>query len=115
LVNYLFFIDDWSYLAYLTNWQYSTHLNFTEIIFGTTSTDLARFWLALYPMGQALLSDLSGVPGILLLGNYLEIFLVIIANLAMYHFARTLGLSRRSAGFSVLSLFWLDSGGGHSR
>lgn len=113
----LFFIDDWSYLAYLTNWQYSTHLNFTEIIFGTTSTDLARFWLALYPMGQALLSDLSGVPGILLLGHYLEIFLVMIANLAMYYFARTLGLSRRSAGFSVLVhialLGWIV-GGGHN-
>ena len=68
-------------------------------------------------MGQALLSDLSGVPGILLLGNYLEIFLVIIAILAMYHFARTLGLSRRLAGFSVLIhialLSWIV-GGAHN-
>lgn len=113
----LFFIDDWTYLAYLTDWQHSTHLDFTEIIFGTTSTDLARFWLALYPMGQALLSDLSGVPGILLLGHYLEIFLVMIAILAMYYFFRTLGLSRRSAGFSVLVhialLGWIV-GGGHN-
>jgi len=70
----LFFVDDWTYLAYITNWQHSTHLNFTEVIFGTTSADPARFWLSLYPMGQALLSDLSGIPGILLLGNYLEIF-----------------------------------------
>jgi hypothetical protein len=68
-------------------------------------------------MGQALLSDLSGVPGILLLGNYLEIFLVMIAILAMYYFARTLGLSRRLAGFSVLVhialLGWIV-GGGHN-
>lgn len=113
----LFFIDDWTYLAYLTNWQHSAHLNFTEVIFGTTSTDNARFWLTLYPMGQALISDISGIPGILLLGNYLEIFLVMIANLAMYHFARTLGFSRRSAGFSVLIhialLSWIV-GGAHN-
>jgi hypothetical protein len=68
-------------------------------------------------MGQALLSDLSGVPGILLLGHYLEIFLVIFAILAMYHFARTIGLSRRSAGFSALIqialLGWIV-GGAHN-
>ena len=113
----LFFIDDWTYLAYLTEWQHSTHLNFTEVIFGTTATDPSRFWLALYPMGQALISDLSGIPGILLLGHYLEIYLVIIAILAMYHFARTLGLSRNSAGFSVLIhivlLSWIV-GGAHN-
>ena len=113
----LFFIDDWTYLAYLTDWQHSTHLNFTEVIFGTTATDPSRFWLALFPMGQALISDLSGIPGILLLGHYLEIYLVIFAILAMYHFARTVGLSRRSAGFSVLIhialLSWIV-GGAHN-
>ncbi|MFC1997363.1 hypothetical protein ACFLXI_07135 [Chloroflexota bacterium] len=112
--SYLFFVDDWTYLAYLTNWQQSVSLNFNEVIYGGYATDAARFWFALYPMGQALLSALSNVSGILLLGNYLEFFLMPIAILSMYYFARKLGLSARAAGFSVLAhiaLFcWLFSG-----
>jgi hypothetical protein len=102
LLSSLFFIDDWTYLAYLTNWQESISLNFNEVIFGANVPDAARFWFALYPMGQALLSDLSNVSGILLFGNYLPFFLVSIAILSMYFFAQKLGLSKRAAGFSVL-------------
>src|SRR3989337_2279030 len=100
--DYLFFIDDTSYLAYLTNWQYSTHLGFKNIVHEANVTENVRFWLAMFPMSQALLADLSGVPGILLLGSYLELFLVPIAVNASYYFARTLGLSRKASGFSVL-------------
>lgn len=98
----LFFIDDTTYLAYLTNWQYSSHLGFQNIVQGGNVIEQARFWLALYPMGQALLSNLSGVPGILLLSNYLELFLVPIAVITAYWFALTLGLSRKAAGFAAL-------------
>jgi hypothetical protein len=99
----LFFIDDWTYLAYLTNWQESTNLSFNEVIYGTGVTEASRFWFALYPMGQALLSELSNIPGILLLGNYLEFFLVSIAILSMYYFARKLNLSKRAASLSVFA------------
>lgn len=74
--DHLFFIDDFTYLGYLTNWQHATHLNFNNIIHKMDIIEIERFWLTMYLMGQALLSDLSGVPGILLLGNYLELFLV---------------------------------------
>jgi len=100
--DYLFFIDDTTYLAYLTNWQHASHLGFKNIIHDADVMEHARFWLAMYPMGQALLSDLSGVPGILLMSSYLELYLVPMAALTSYWFARTLGLSRRAAGFSVL-------------
>ncbi|MBN1668553.1 MAG: hypothetical protein JW862_15770 [Anaerolineales bacterium] len=110
----LFFIDDWTYLAYLTNWQQSASLDFNEVIYGVNQIDSARFWLALYPMGQALLAELSGLPGILLLGNYLEYFLVPIAILALYWLAKCLGLSRRAAGFAALAqiafLCWIVAG-----
>ncbi|MBN1668554.1 MAG: hypothetical protein JW862_15775 [Anaerolineales bacterium] len=99
----LFFKDDWSYLAYLTNWQQASRLHFSEFIYGVNAPDSARFWLALYPMGQALISELSGVPGILLLGNYLELFLVPIAILSAYFLNTQLGLSNRAAGFAVLT------------
>lgn len=100
--DHLFFIDDTTYSAYLTNWRYSEHLDFKNIIHEANVVEHARFWLAMYPMGQALLSSLSGVPGLLLMGNYLELFLVPMAVLTSYWFARMLGLSRRSAGFAVL-------------
>ncbi len=98
----LFFIDDTTYSAYLTNWQYSTHLGFKNIIHEANVLEHVRFWLAMYPMGQALLSNLSGVPGLLLMGNYLELFLVPMAVITAYWFARVLGLSRRSAGIAAL-------------
>lgn len=100
--DYLFFIDDTSYLAYLMNWQHASRLGFINIVHESNVIENVRFWLALYPMGQALLSSLSGVPGILLLGNYLELFLVPIAVVSSYWFARCLSLSPKAAGFSVL-------------
>jgi|GEM_PF-819627 len=100
--GYLFFIDDLSYLAYVTNWQHSTQLGFENIVHEANVIENVRYWIAMYPMGQASLADLSGVPGILLLGNYLELYLVPIAVITSYWFALRLGLSRKAAGFSVL-------------
>jgi hypothetical protein len=53
-------------------------------------------------MGQAVLSALSGVPGLLVLGNYLELFFVPLAVITSFWFACTLGVSRKVAGFSTL-------------
>ncbi|PWB71732.1 MAG: hypothetical protein C3F07_13305 [Anaerolineales bacterium] len=100
--GYQFFIDDTSYGAYLMNWRHSAHLGFFNIVHQMNVAEQSRFWLALYPMGQALLADLSGIPGVLLLSNYLELFLVPLAVVTAYWFARVLGLSRRMAGVSVL-------------
>lgn len=101
--GYQFFIDDTSYGAYLMSWQHSTHLGFSNIVHQQLYViEKSRFWLALYPMGQALLADLSGVPGILLLSNYLELFLIPLAIVTAYWFARVLGLSRMVAGISTL-------------
>lgn len=98
----LFFIDDTTYLAYLTNWQHSEQLGFQNIIHEPSVLELERFWLAMYPMGQAILSDLSGIPGILLFSNYLELLLVPLAVLTAYWIARVLGFSVTAASISVL-------------
>lgn len=107
--GYQFFIDDTTYAAYVTNWRFSTQLGFSNIVYHNSVVEIPRFWLALYPMGQALLSDLSGVPVILLFSNYLELFLVPLALLTAYWFARFLGLSRKMAGLSVVlqTLFYV--------
>ncbi len=97
-----FFIDDTTYAAYSMNWQHTAHLGFYNIVHRTDVAEQARFWLALYPMSQALLADLSGIPVILLFSNYLELFLVPLALITSYWFAGVLGLSRFAAGGSVL-------------
>ena len=99
---YLFFIDDTTYLAYLTNWQHSAKLGFENLVHEIQATENSRFWLALFPMHQAILADLSGLPGLLILGNYLELLLVPLAIATNYWFAQELDLNRRKAGFAVL-------------
>lgn len=100
--DYLFFLDDATYGAYVTNWQRSSHLGFQNLIHDPTTTEHIRFWLALFPMSQSLLVELSGVPALLLLSNYLELFLVPLALIALYWFVRFLGASQTASGFSAL-------------
>ena len=98
----LFFVDDYTYLAYLTNWQHSDMLGFRNIVHEMDVVENARYWLAMLPMSQAMLADLSGLSGLLLLGSYLELYLVPFAMLSSYWLARFLGVSRTKAGFSIL-------------
>lgn len=102
LHDYLFFIDDTTYGAYLTNWQYSTQLGFMNIVHNTQTLEISRFWLAMFPISQSLLAAVSGIPGLLLLGNYLELLLVPLAVITLFWFTQTLGLSQRVAGFVAL-------------
>ena len=98
----LFFIDDASYLAYLTNWQHASQLGFNNLVHEVEVIEHSRFWFGLFPMSQSILADLSGLPGLLLLGSYLEILLVPLAVITLYWFARVLGLTRKAAGFAAL-------------
>lgn len=77
--------DDFSYLAHVTNWQYAQPLSFQEVIFASGNLDPIRFWLAMFPMNLAFLAEISNLPGILLLGFYLEPYLIVIAILAIYN------------------------------
>jgi hypothetical protein len=77
--------DDMSYLAHLTNWQYAQPLSFREVIFGSGSLDPIRFWFAMFPMTLALLAEMSNLHGVLLLGVYLEPYLVAIGILTIYN------------------------------
>ncbi|NJN70887.1 MAG: hypothetical protein HC801_11865 [Nitrospira sp.] len=99
---YRFGGDSWSYLAYLTNWQQAEALNFRNVLFLPLFRDSIRFWFAMHPMVQALLADLSGLHGILLLGYYLGPVLVPIATLAAYCLYKELLRSDRQAVFAIL-------------
>jgi hypothetical protein len=77
--------DDQSYLAYLTSWRHAQPLNFQEVIFNSGDLDRIRFWFAMFPMSLALLSEISDLHGLLVIGFYLEPFLVAIAIFASYN------------------------------
>jgi len=94
--------DDLTYLAYITNWQYSTHLDFNDPVFGESQLVSLRFWLMSVPFAQALLAEISRMPGILILGGYYEPFLVILSVLGWYELAIVLKLSPRAASASVI-------------
>jgi hypothetical protein len=77
--------DDFSYLAHLTNWQYAQPLSFQEVVFASGNLDPIRFWIAMFPMNLAFLAETSNLHGVLLLGIYLEPYLIVIAILAIYN------------------------------
>ena len=94
--------DDLTYLALLTNWQNSAALNFNDVFFGADKFLSIRFWIVSTPFSQAFLSELSGLPGIFLLGGYYEPFLAALALFSVYELARTLGLSHVKATAAVV-------------
>ena len=94
--------DDLTYLAYLTNWQNSVQLNFQDVFFGETGIVHPRFWIISTPFAQALLANISNMPGILLLGGYYEAFLLILAVASWYTLARKLSFSSQAASASSI-------------
>jgi len=94
--------DDLTYLAYLTNFQYSAPLKFNYPIIDVSQLATPRFWLMSAPFAQALLAEISRMPGILILGGYYEPFLVILSVLCWYELAIALNLSPRRASASVI-------------
>jgi len=94
--------DDLTYLALLTNWQNSSALNFNDVFFGADKLLSIRFWIVSTPFSQAFLSELSGLPGIFLLGGYYEPFLAVLSLFSVYELAKTLGLSHTKATAAVI-------------
>ena len=94
--------DDLSYLAYLTNWQHAPALSFNDVFFGVDKLAPVRFWLMSTPFSQAYLSEISGLPGIFVVGGYYEPFLAALALCSVYELARALGLSHRKAMAAVI-------------
>jgi hypothetical protein len=94
--------DDLTYLAYITNLQHAIHLDFKDLVLGADRLVHPRFWLISAPFAQAFLAEISGLPGILVLGGYYEPFLVLLSVLCWYGLARSLDLSHHAASISVI-------------
>lgn len=94
--------DAFTYNALLYYYQHAPALNF-EFPDALNRLEIPRFWIAYWPLVEAMLSSFSGVDGLFLTGSLLPPFLAGLSFLSVYTFARTLGLSRLLAGAAVLA------------
>lgn len=62
-----------------------------------------RFWIAFWPLAEAMISEFSGVDGLFITGVYLPPLLACLSFLGVYVVARTLGLPRIVAGVALLA------------
>jgi len=84
--------DDLSYNALLTYYQYADVLDFTDTV---THITRVRFWLAFWPLVEAVIAQLSGIHGLLLTGVYLSPYLAGLSFLSVYHLGLKLNIKRK--------------------
>ena len=94
--------DAFTYNALLYYFQHAPLLNF-DFPDALNRLEIPRFWIAYWPLVEAMLSSLSGVDGLFLTGSLLPPLLAGLSFLSVYTLARTLGLSRLLAGAAVLA------------
>lgn len=68
--------------------------------------EIARFWLAFWPLAEALIADLSGLHPLLITGIYIAPALVIFSALALYSLARGLGFAPKVALLVITGQFF---------
>ncbi len=94
--------DAFSYNALLYYYQHAPVLDFVFPV-SMTRLEIPRFWIAYWPLVEAMISDLSGVDGLFVAGAYLPSALACFSFLGIYALGRTLGLPRAAAGAAVLA------------
>ena len=94
--------DAFSYNALLYYYQHAPALDF---VFPASMTrlEIPRFWIAYWPLVEAMISSLSGVDGLYVAGAYLPPALACFSFIGIYTLGRTLGLPRTAAGAAVLA------------
>jgi hypothetical protein len=94
--------DAFTYNALLYYFQHAPALNF-EFPDALNRLEIPRFWIAYWPLVEAMIAGLSGIDGLLITGSLLPPLLAVFSFMAVYTLARTLGLSRLLAGAAVLA------------
>ena len=94
--------DAFSYNALLYYYQHAPALDF---VFPASMArlEISRFWIAYWPLVEALISGLSGVDGLFVAGAYLPPALACFSFIGIYTLGQTLGLPRAAAGAAVLA------------
>jgi hypothetical protein len=94
--------DDFTHLGRVNAFLNATALGFQSLAFGDGATIPPRYWLAYWPLCEAVLAAKSGIAPIEL-NKYLGVLLAPLAFLGVYQLASNLGLGRPLAGFAVIA------------
>lgn len=94
--------DAFSYNALLYYYQHAPALDF---VFPASMTrlEIPRFWIAYWPLVEAMISGLSGADGLIVAGAYLPPALACFSFIGIYALGRTLGLPRAAAAAAILA------------
>ncbi len=94
--------DAFSYNALLYYYQHAPVLDF-NFSPALERLEIARFWIAYWPLVEAMISDLGKVDGLIVAGAYLPPALACLSFLGIYSLGRTLGFPRPVAGAAILA------------
>lgn len=94
--------DAFTYNALLYYYQHAEALIFKFPV-SLDRLEIPRFWIAYWPLVEAMISDLSGVDGLLVTGVYLPPALACLSFLSIYTLGRTLSLPRAASALAVLA------------
>ena len=94
--------DAFTYNALLYYYQHASVLDF-QFPASLDRLEIPRFWIAYWPLTEALISGLSKVDGLIVTGAYLPPALACFSFIGIYSLGRTLGLPRAAAGIAILA------------
>jgi len=94
--------DAFTYNALLYYYQHASVLDF-QFPAALDRLEIPRFWIAYFPLVEAMISGLSGVDGLLITGVFLPPALACFSFLGIYSLGRFLGLPRAAAGLAILA------------
>jgi hypothetical protein len=94
--------DAFTYNALLFYYQHAPQINF-DMPDALSNLETPRFWLAFWPLAEAMISELSAIDGLLITGYYLPPLLAVFSFTGVYVLARTLGLSRILACIAIIA------------
>jgi hypothetical protein len=94
--------DAFTYNAFLYYFQHAGRLDF-QFPASQYRMETVRFWIAYWPLVEALISGFSNVDGLIVTGVYLPAVLAGLSFLAIYTLGRTLGLPRAAAGIAIMA------------
>lgn len=97
--------DDFTYNAYITHFEHSKALDFNDIFFGLERRAITRFWLAFWPLTEAVIAHHSQLHGLELTTMYLGPVLAALSLLGVFELARSVSLSRQSAYVALVAQF----------
>ncbi len=94
--------DAFTYNALLYYYQHASVLDF-QFPASLDRLEIPRFWIAYWPLVEAMISGLTNVDGLIITGAYLPPALACFSFLGIYSLGRTLNLPRAAAGLAILA------------